>query len=113
MTPENVLDNILKGNRAGFTRAELAHRLRQPDRKVRQMIEDAIVTRGLPIVADRTHGGEARYRIAGQAEIDLVNAEAAELHSRAASCRRRAENLKSAWLTFHNSGSLFMQAEPT
>jgi hypothetical protein len=108
MTPEQHLTVLLKGHRRGLTRAELSHRLRLPDRKVRQLIEDAIVQRGLPVVADRSAGGEARYRIAGQDEIELVNAEAAELHSRAASCRRRAENLKSAWLAYHNSGSLFM-----
>jgi hypothetical protein len=112
MTPEEHLDRLMRGERRGLTRAELAYRLRIPDRQVRDLIADAITQAGLPIVADRSAGGEARYRLARSDEIDVINAEAAELHARAASCRRRAENLKSAWLTFHNSGGLFMQQEP-
>ena len=112
MTPEDHLTVLLKGHRNGLTRQELAHRLRMPDRAVRDLIADAITVLGMPIVADRSAGGEARYRIARSDEIDVINAEAAELHARAASCRRRAEHLKRAWLTFHDSGSLFMQPEP-
>jgi hypothetical protein len=112
VTPDDHLAVLLKGNKSGLTRAELAYRLRVPDRQVRDLIADAITSAGLPIVADRSAGGEARYRLARSDEIDVINAEAAELHARAASCRRRAENLKSAWLTYHNSGGLFMAAEP-
>ena len=112
MTTEEHLDRLMRGEKRGFTRAELAHRLRIPDRAVRQLIEDQVASGTLPIVADRTAGGEARYRLAGKDEIDLVNAEHHELLSRAFSLHRRAKGLLIAWEHAHNTGNLFSPATP-
>jgi hypothetical protein len=112
MTPDDHLAVLLKGNRQGYTRSELAYRLRVPDRKVRQLVEDAIVQHGLPLVADRSAGGEARYRLARSDEIDLVNAEHGELLSRALSLHRRAKGLLTAWEHTHNTGNLFTPVTP-
>lgn len=112
MTAEEHLDRLMRGNPRGLTRTELAYRLRVPDRAVRQLIEDAVASGKLPIVADRTNGGDARYRLAGRDEIDLVNAEHGELLSRALSLHRRAKGLLTAWEHTHNAGSLFSAATP-
>jgi predicted ArsR family transcriptional regulator len=100
----------LKGNPRGMTRTELAYRLRLGDRTVRQLIEDLVAGGHLPIVADRTDGGEARYRIAGRDEIDLVATEHHELVSRALSLHRRAKGLLNGWQSYHQGGALFMPA---
>ena len=112
MTSAEHLDRLVRGAPKGYTRQELAHRLRIPDRQVRQLIEDAVASAALPIVADRTGGGEARYRLAGRDEIELVNTEVAEHHARAASSRRRAEGLRRGFMTFWETGSLFMHQAP-
>jgi hypothetical protein len=112
MTPAEHLDRIMRGNPKGFTRAELAYRLRLTDRQVRQLIEDAVASGALPIVADRTAGSDARYRIARMDEIDLINAEHHETLSRALSLHRRAKGLLDAFQTFHQGGNLFMPATP-
>ena len=112
MTPADHLRTLLKGNPNGLTRAELAYRLHQPDRAVRQLIEDTVAAGELPIVADRTNGGEARYRIAGKDEIDLITNEHHELTSRALSLHRRAKGLLLAWETHHATGNLFSPPTP-
>jgi predicted ArsR family transcriptional regulator len=112
VTPEEHLDRLMRGERRGLTRAELAYRLRIPDRAVRQLIEDSVASGKLPIVADRTNGGEARYRLAGRDEIDLINAEHHELLSRALSLHRRAKGLLVAWEHTHNTGNLFTPVTP-
>jgi len=109
MTPEEHLERLIRGNRAGFTRAELANRLHQPDRAVRQLIEDTVASGRLPIVCDRA-SGEGRYRIAGRDEIDLVTIEHSELQSRALSLHRRAKGLLNAWQAYHQGGALFVPA---
>jgi hypothetical protein len=100
----------LKGNPKGLTREELQHRLRLGDRAVRQLVEDLVAFGHLPIVADRTAGGEARYRIAGRDEIELVTTEHHELQSRALSLHRRARGLLTAWQAYHQGGALFVPA---
>jgi hypothetical protein len=99
---------LLRGTPKGYTREELQHRLRLGDRAIRQLVEDLVAFGHLPIVADRTAGGEARYRIAGRDEIDLVNTEHHELQARALSLHRRAKGLLNAWQAYHQGGALFM-----
>jgi hypothetical protein len=108
VTPDHErLARLIRGEHRGFTRAELTHRLRMHDRQVRALIEDLVAGGHYPIVADRTAGGEARYRIARRDEIDLVNAEAAELRSRAVSLIKRAKGLENSFMTHHEMGALF------
>jgi hypothetical protein len=108
VTPDEHLERLIKGSPRGLTRAELAYRLNQPDRAIRQLIEDAVASGRLPIVCDRTSGGEGRYRLAKMDEIDLVNAEHTELHKRAVSLHRRSKGLLTAFQTYYQGGSLFM-----
>ena len=105
-----ALARQLRGNPRGLTRTELAHRLRLGDRAVRQLIEDLVAGGHLPIVADRTDGGEARYRIAGVNDIEAVTTEHHELQSRALSLHKRARGLLNAWQAYHQGGGLFMPA---
>ena len=112
MTTEEHLDRLMRGEKRGFTRAELAHRLRIPDRAVRQLIEDMVSSGTLPIVPDRRAGGEARYRFAGRDEIDLVTSYHGELISRALSLHRHAKGLLIAWEHAHNTGNLFTPQTP-
>jgi hypothetical protein len=108
VTPDEHLERLIKGSPRGLTRAELAYRLNTPDRAVRQLIEDAVASGKLPIVCDRTSGGEGRYRLAKMDEIDLINAEHTELHKRAVSLHRRSKGLLTAFQTYYQGGSLFM-----
>jgi len=107
VTPDEHLERLIKGSPRGLTRAELTYRLNQPDRTVRQLIETAVAEGKLPIVCDRANGGEGRYRLAKMDEIDLVNAEHAELHKRAVSLHRRSKGLLTAFQTYYQGGSLF------
>ena len=112
MTPDQHLRVLLLGNPRGLTRAQLTHRLNQPDRAVRQLIEDVVARGELPVVADRTQGGEAHYRIAGRDEIELVTNEHRELVNRALSMHKRAKGLLLAWESHHASGNLFSPVTP-
>lgn len=108
LTPEHAaLERMLRGTPEGLTRQDLVWRLKLPDRKVRQLIEDLVAGGHLPIVADRTQGGEAKYRVPRADEIDLVNAEHAELQARAISLHERARGLVNAFQRHHATGSLF------
>jgi hypothetical protein len=108
MTPDEHLERLIRGTPRGLTRVELAHRLRMPDRAVRQLIEDAVASGKLPIVCDRTNGGEGRYRLARMDEIDLVNNESDELYKRAVSLHKRHRGLLTAFQTFYQGGGLFV-----
>jgi len=112
MTDRERLEQLLKGTPEGLSRDQIAARLNLTDRQVRQLIEDAVASGALPIVADRTAGSDARYRIARMDEIDLINAEHHETLSRALSLHRRAKGLLDAFQTFHQGGNLFMPATP-
>jgi hypothetical protein len=108
LTPEHkVLIGYLKGSPRGLTRVELSHRLALGDRTVRALIEDLVSAGILPVIADRTGGGEARYRIARVDEPDLVHREREELESRALSLHKRSKGLLTAYQTFHGAGELF------
>ena len=108
MTPDEHLERLIKGNPRGLTRAELAYRLNTPDRAVRQLIEDAVASGRLPIICDRTSGGEGRYRLAKMDEIDLVNAESAEHYKRAVSLHKRHRGLLTAFQNYYQGGGLFL-----
>ena len=98
----------LQGVPRGLTRTELSYRLGQHDRTVRQAIEDLVSSGRAPIIADRSSGGEARYRIAGRDEHEAVREAHAELVSRAISLNTRARGLTIAFQAYHGAGSLFM-----
>jgi len=108
VTPDEHLERLIRGTPRGLTRVELAHRLHQPDRAVRQLIEDAVASGRLPIVCDRSAGGEGRYRLAKMDEIELVNAESDELYKRAVSLHKRHRGLLTAFQTFYQGGGLFV-----
>jgi hypothetical protein len=107
VTPDEHLERLIKGSPRGLTRAELAYRLNQPDRAIRQLIEDAVASGRLPIVCDRTNGGEGRYRIARVDEVDLVRREIEELEARLKSLGKRITGLRRAHQEYHGAGSLF------
>jgi hypothetical protein len=109
MSPVDHLHTLLKGQPAGYSRDELASRLKLPDRAVRDLIADAIITHGIPIVSPGAGGG--RYRLARRDEIHVINDEVRELRAREASVRRRWQNLERAWLDYHAAGSLFLAPE--
>jgi hypothetical protein len=113
VTPDHErLARLLKGNPQGLTRAELTHRLRMSDRAVRALIEDTVASGALPIINDRTHGGEGRYRIPRADEVDAVNAEHAELYSRAIALHKRSRGLLNGFQTHYGGGTLFTPASP-
>ena len=107
-----TLLTLLKSHRYGLTRAELAQRLRLSDRAVRALVEDLVAGGHVPVIADRTAGTDARYRIARSDEIDLVNAYHHETLSRAMSLHRRAKGLLDAFQSWHQGGNLFTPATP-
>ena len=108
LTPQHkVIIGYLKGNPRGYTRVELSHRLGLGDRTVRAIIEDVVAAGIAPIIADRSNGGEARYRIARVDEPDVIHREREELESRALSLHKRSRGLLTAYQTFHGTGGLF------
>jgi len=108
LTPEHkILIGYLKGSPRGLTRVELSHRLALGDRTVRALIEDLVSAGILPVIADRTGGGEARYRIARVDEVDLVRREIEELEARLKSLGKRITGLRRAHQEYHGAGSLF------
>ena len=108
MTPDEHLERLIRGNPRGLTRVELSHRLHLGDRTIRELIETAVADGRLPIVCDRTSGGEGRYRLAKMDEIELVNAESDELYKRAVSLHKRHRGLLTAFQTFYQGGGLFV-----
>lgn len=109
MTERDLLIQALKGEPAGFTRTELTHRLRMPDRTIRKLIEDVVAEGEWPILADRTSGGEARYRIAQAHEYDAVNAANREDRARAISLHQKARGRYQAFARRYQTGSLFLE----
>jgi hypothetical protein len=113
VTPDHDrLARLLKGEPRGLTRAQLTHRLRMSDRAVRALVEDVVASGTLPIINDRTSGGEGKYRIPRVDEVDAVNAEHAELYSRAIALHKRSRGLLNAFQTYHGGGSLFTPDAP-
>ena len=102
-----LLIGYLRGSPRGLTRVELTHRLNLGDRTVRALIEDLVAGGHLPIIADRSAGGEARYRIARVDEPDIVRKECEELESRALSLHARTKGLRNAYQSYHHAGELF------
>ena len=108
------LARVLVGNPEGVTRQEGARRLGVSDRAFRQLVEDAVSSGWLPIVADRGREGvsEAHYRIAKPHEADLVDQEAQQHYGRAVSLHKRARGLTQAFQATHAAGSLFLSNIP-
>ena len=102
-----VLIGYLRGSPKGLTRVELSHRLNAGDRTVRALIEDLVSGGHLPIIADRSGGGEARYRIARVDEPDTVRQSIEETESRIRALSRRNVGLRAAYQSFHHAGDLF------
>jgi predicted ArsR family transcriptional regulator len=109
MTERDLLIQALRGEPGGFTRTELAHRLRLPDRAVRKLIEEVVAEGEWPVLADRTAGGEARYRIAQAHEYDAVNAANREDKARAISLHQKARGRYQAFARRYQTGSLFLE----
>lgn len=103
---------LLIGNPEGITR-EWAERLSgMTDRAFRQAMENVVASGWLPVVADRTAGGKARYRIAGPDETELVNSASREDHARALSLHKRSRGRVQAFQAHHGAGSLFLADVP-
>lgn len=112
MTDREHLERLLQGNSRGLTRAQLVDRLRMTDRAVRKLIEDTVAESAWPIIADRTGGGEARYRIARADEWDAINRANAEDAERAKSLFRKAHGRRHAFLARYPNGALFLDPVP-
>ena len=112
MTDRDRLEMILKGEPAGFTRAQLATRLNLADRAVRKLIEEAVAESDWPIICERA-GGEGRYRIARSDEYDLVNAANREDQARAISLHQKARGRARAFERRYQAGGLFLHPVPT
>jgi hypothetical protein len=112
MTDRDRLTQALKGNPEGFTRTELAYRLNMPDRAVRKLIEETVAEGEWPIIADRTAGGEAKYRIARAHEHDLINQQNREDTARAISLHQKARGRRLAFERRYQAGGLFLDAVP-
>jgi hypothetical protein len=113
-TPQHLatLKRLLTGEPKGFTRAQLANRLGVDDRQARDLVAE-IVTLGIaPVVADRSAGGEARYRIAQAHEHHLVNEQCDEDYKRAVSLHQKARGRRSAFQKMHSAGDLFLKEIP-
>ena len=107
-----TLKRLLMGSREGFTRAQLASRLGVDDRQARDLVAE-IVTLGIaPVIADRQHGGEARYRIALAHEHHLVNEQCDEDYKRAVSLHQKARGRRAAFQKMHSAGDLFLREVP-
>jgi len=109
MTERDLLIQALRGNPAGLTRTELEYRLKMPDRAVRKLIEEVVAEGEWPVLADRTNGGEARYRIAQAHEYDAVNAANREDRARAISLHQKARGRYQAFARRYQTGSLFLE----
>lgn len=109
-----TLLRMLKGNRDGYTRQQIADRLNLSDRAARQAIEDVVSSGELPIVCDRGTTGreEGRYRVARADEVEIVNTEIRELRNRALSALKRAKGLHLAYQEQHQAASLFLEDVP-
>ena len=112
MTDRDRLEQLLRGERNGFTRAQLAARLNLADRAVRKLIEEAVTESSWPILADRAGGGEAHYRIARAHEWDAVNRANAEDTTRAISLNQKARGRLRAFQRRYSAGGLFLDAIP-
>lgn len=114
MNPRDQLARLLKGNRDGYTRQEIAARLDLNDRAARQVIEDLVASGELPVVCDRGPNGrqEGHYRIARADEVEVVNTEIRELRNRALSALKRAKGLHLAYQEQHQASSLFLEDVP-
>ena len=99
---------LLMGWPQGVTRSEATRRLGMHDRAFRQAVEDITASGWLPIVPDRSNGGEAKYRIAGPTEVELVSNASQEDHSRAVSLHKRSKGRLEAFRAHHTAGSLFV-----
>jgi len=102
----------LFGNREGITREWAVRMTSMQDRTFRQCIEDIVSSGWLPIIPDRTAGGEARYRLLGPDEVELANAASQEDHSRAVSLHKRSRGRLEAFQHMHQAGSLFVADIP-
>jgi len=103
-----ALTRLLEANREGFTRDQLADRLRVSDREARLLISELTTLGVLPIVCTRD-GGEGRYRIAQPHEWDAINNECAEDASRAISLHNRAKGRRKAFERRYSTGDLFLK----
>jgi len=112
VTDRDRLEMLLKGEPAGYTRAELAARLTMPDRAVRKLIEEAVAESDWPIICERA-GGEGRYRIARAHEYDLVNQANREDQARAISLHKKARGRARAFERRYQAGGLFLHPVPT
>ena len=110
MSHDRQLVMMLKGTPEGYTRQQIAARLKTNDRAARQAIEELVTSGELPIVCDRgeSRNEEGRYRIARQDEVELVNREVAELRARALSLFRRAKGLHDAFERSHQAAALWL-----
>ena len=99
---------LLSGRPEGVTRRQAADRLPMSDRAFRQVIEDITASGWLPIVADRSDGGEAKYRVLAASEVELAEAASREDNSRAISLHKRARGRISAFRALHSAGNLFL-----
>lgn len=106
-----ALARLLLGRDEGVTRQQGARALGVSDRIFRQLVEDVITSRWLPVLADRANG-EAHYRIARAHEAQRAADEAAELQARALSLHRRAKGLTEAFRAHHSAGALFLPDVP-
>ena len=112
MTDRDRLEQLLRGEQNGFTRAELAARLSMPDRAVRKLVEEAVAESDWPIICERA-GGEGRYRIARAHEYDLVNQANREDQARAISLHQKARGRARAFERRYQAGGLFLHPVPT
>lgn len=112
MTDRDRLTQLLRGRPAGLTRDELTRHLNLPDRAVRKLVEEAVAESDWPIVADRSSGGEARYRIAQAHEYDVVNQQNAEDTARAISLHKKARGRLLAFQRRYQSCDLFLHHVP-
>ncbi len=110
MTDRDLLIQALSGERAGFTRTQLAHRLRMDDRALRDLIAE-VVTSGEECILPPTITG-GTYRLARQGEHDLVNRANAEDRSRAMSSLGKAKGRLLAFERKFQAGALFLDNVP-
>ena len=106
------LTRLLEGNRDGFTDTELAQRLDTSPRAARRLIAELITAAALPIICDRDHHGDGKYRIAQGHEYDRVNRENGEDVSRIRSLAQKPHGRRHAFLARYPNGALFLEPVP-
>lgn len=103
---------VLIGRPEGITRDQATYLTGLSDRAFRQCVEDILTSGWLPVIPDRSDGGEAHYRIAPIDDVDLVNAASLEDYRRAVSLHKRARGRVQAFQRMFQAGSLFVDDVP-